>query len=60
MPVKYVLGSDDKIDFGAIGLKNATGQAGKFLKVKATEDGLEYVVGGGGGVTTFLGLTDTP
>jgi len=36
-----------------------TGQANKFVKVKATEDGLEFAEAVGG-VTTFLGLTDTP
>ncbi|MDI6761044.1 MAG: hypothetical protein QMD05_09475, partial [Candidatus Brocadiaceae bacterium] len=49
MPIKYILGSGDKVDFGAVGLKNATGQAGKLLKVKATEDLLEYLAQGSGG-----------
>lgn len=36
-----------------------SGQAGKVAAVKATEDGLEFVEGGGG-ADTFLELTDTP
>ena len=35
-----------------------SGQSGKVVQVKATEDGLEF--GTGGGATTFTGLTDTP
>ena len=34
-----------------------SGEAGKFVKVKSTEDGLEFDTGG---VSTWLGLTDTP
>jgi hypothetical protein len=36
-----------------------TGQAGKVVKVNATEDGLEFGTGGGGS-GTFIGLTDVP
>ncbi|MBA7491381.1 hypothetical protein ES702_01926 [subsurface metagenome] len=35
-------------------------QALKGLRVKAGEDGLEFVTLDGGGVTTFVALTDTP
>jgi hypothetical protein len=44
MTIKYIIQNPSKIDFSTIGLKNATGQAGKILQVKATEDGLEFVV----------------
>lgn len=37
-----------------------TGQASKYLRVKATEDGLEFAVVSGNGATTLVGLTDTP
>ncbi len=42
MPIKYILDSNDKIDFGTVGLKNATGQSKKSVRVKTTEDGLEF------------------
>jgi len=39
-----------------------TDNGGKFVAVKATEDGIEFVdaPAGGGGASTFLDLTDTP
>jgi hypothetical protein len=36
-----------------------SGQSGKYVAVKSTEDQVEFV-SGGGGVTTFVGLCDTP
>lgn len=36
------------------------GQALKVVRVKSTEDGLEFAVGGVGGSSDFVSLTDTP
>lgn len=36
-----------------------SGHGGKYVAVKSSEDGLEFVTGSGGS-STFLGLTDTP
>jgi len=36
------------------------GYAGQVVAVRATEDGLEFVIPSGGGASTFLGLDDTP
>jgi len=37
-----------------------TGEAGKYVRVNATEDALEFAAGGGGGAGVFTDLTDVP
>jgi hypothetical protein len=37
-----------------------SGQGGKSVKVKESEDGIEFAAGGGGGATAFTELTDVP
>ncbi|MDO8137240.1 MAG: hypothetical protein Q6354_06325 [Candidatus Brocadiales bacterium] len=53
MPIKYKLGNDggvlDEIDFVTVKARNAAGQAGRLLKVKSTEDFLEYLAQGAEG-----------
>jgi hypothetical protein len=37
-----------------------TGQSGQYVRVNATENGLEFAAVAGGGASTFTGLSDTP
>lgn len=44
------------ISNGGTGLSSLSGQQGKFLKVKATEDGFEFDTSAGGGISEDLAI----